>query len=1088
MDNTYNYSMWVELYNPEDKAISLRSCYFTDDLSQPQKWAPAVTAIPAQSYKTYWFERPDQSGHANFKLDPEGGTLYLLNSKGEIIDSVKYPRQYRNISYGRLTDGGDDWVYFIEPSSAASNNGKEWGSQRCTNPVFQLEGGFYSGSQNLIFETPAANDTIYYTRNGAEPTRQSTRYAPGRTIQIVSSTCIRAKTFSAGKIPSDVVSNTYLINERKSGLPVVSIATDPKNLTDPTIGIYVEGTNGITGNCYDRKANWNRDWDRPANFELFDANRQLCLNQELDIAISGGCSRTFNPQKSLKISPRKKFGDNHLRYDFFSSKPKNRYKDIQIRNSGNDFSNTMMRDAFMQSLITNRMDIDHQAYEPAVCYINGKYYGIQNLRERTSKDFIYSNYGLDEEDFDLLDHEELSATAFKTLTNLINQSTITSSSGYRQIENIMDVNNYIQYMIAETYYGNTDWPHNNMKVWKKKEGGKWRWILFDTDFGFELVEGYNHNTLEHAINSDATIAQMLRRLLLNETFKNKFIDQYSIHLSSTFKPERVSHILDSISGKIRNEIPYHKSRWGQGNNFDWDIERMRTFGNYRANKMLEFVSNRFLNSAPIRTVKIQSNIPEAYYTFNGEEIADNSILLKSFENRDIKIEAKNIRGYNFKHWELIKDAESVYLLNMGSNWKYWDRYGTPSPDWNKPTYTDNTWSSGLAQLGYGNKGEITQIGYGSDAQNKYPTAYFRTTFTVTDIDKKDDFIATVFVDDGAVVYVNGIEIGRVNLHSGAIDFNTYTIDFNDGITANFNIPKALLHEGENLIAAEVHQTNATSSDLIFNMSVQCQDYNAKNSTTTRQRIYAAKLSDNIILRAIYEKNGETPIDERPEIYINEIVANNKLYPDEYGDFDDYIELYNASDEDINIGGWFISDTPANPALYQFPDNKPEETTITGKGRIIVWADKQPDQGALHAFFNLSKESETVILSRMNEDSKIIVVDSITYPNMSNGMSYSRNPDGSDNWVVQAPTFNEPNSKPSSLDEIEAKAEVYPTYVQDQFYVKNAAGETVRIYDLTGNMLHRQKIAYQLETIQASHLRAGMYIVIVGNDSYKIVKR
>ena len=156
---------------------------------------------------------------------------------------------------------------------------------------------------------------------------------------------LRAITVSKNKLSSEIATQTYFINERNFNLPVVSIVTTPANLTNNLIGIYVQGTNGITGNGMDTPANWNMDWDRPANFELYDKNRQQQLNQELDIAIAGGWTRK-NGQKSLKIQPKKKFGNNRLLYDFFeATKPGNKYKDILLRNSGNDFYYSMMRDA-----------------------------------------------------------------------------------------------------------------------------------------------------------------------------------------------------------------------------------------------------------------------------------------------------------------------------------------------------------------------------------------------------------------------------------------------------------------------------------------------------------------------------------------------------------------------------------------------------------------------------------------------------------------------------------------------------------------------------------------------------------------------
>lgn len=263
MDESYNYSMWVELYNESSNtSYNQAACFFTDDLTQPRKWQPSSKLILAKGYSLLWFERDDRIGHANFKLDSDGGKLYLLNASAQILDSVKYPAQFRNISYGRKTDGAKEWVFFEKFSAGASNNNNVFAKERCASPVLKLPGGFYSGTKNISFENPALGDTIYYSLNGAEPTRSNSRYTPGYVITISSTTILRAKMFSVGKLSSDIITATYFINERNFKLPVVSIVTEQKNLTDNTIGIYVKGTNGIVGNGMNTPANWNQDWWR----------------------------------------------------------------------------------------------------------------------------------------------------------------------------------------------------------------------------------------------------------------------------------------------------------------------------------------------------------------------------------------------------------------------------------------------------------------------------------------------------------------------------------------------------------------------------------------------------------------------------------------------------------------------------------------------------------------------------------------------------------------------------------------------------------------------------------------------------------
>lgn len=1097
MDDAYNYSAWVEIYNKSTStSYNLASYFFTDNLSEPRKWAPFSVTVTARGYGILYFERPEISGHANFKLNPEGGNLYLLNASAQVVDSVKYPPQYRNISYGRKTDGVDEWVYFEGFSPKTTNNNKVWASQRCGKPVFTPTGGFFPSTINVKFANPAPGDTIYYTRNGAEPTRtNSVRYTPGNSISVTSTSVIRAKCFSAGRLSGDIATATYFINERNFKLPVVSVVTEQKNLTDNTIGIYVQGTNGITGNGMSTPANWNQDWDRPANFELFDSTRTLRLNQELDIKIAGGWTR-MNGQKSLKINPRNKHEDNMLRYDIFAAtKPNMKYRSILLRNSGNDFDHSMLRDGFMQSLVMKRMNMDYIAYEPAVCFMNGVYYGIQNLRERSDEDFVFSNYGLDKEDIYLVETWDMASDPeFLKLTNFISNNDITRTDVYNQLCEMMDMDNFLDYFVAEIYVRNTDWPHNNIKAWKKKEGGIWRWIYYDTDFGFNLWNNdYTHNTLTWALGEQSGTnpanspwsTLMLRRLVLNETFRNRFVDKFAVNCSSTFDASRANVILDSLAAKIAVEIGYHKSKWGSGRAFNTDINTIKSFSANRPERMLQYVSSRFLTNSQRNTVEISANIPNATYKLNDETILDSSLKLRYFQNRNFKLTAGEVPAYKFKHWELSSGATSAQttIIPMGDVWKYFDGSATPATNWFAAEYNDTGWKSGNAQLGYGGKGEVTTIGYGGNASNKYITAYFRKMVNINDLNSKSNFRITTFIDDGAVVYVNGKELGRFNMPQGTVTFNTASTTYNNGETATFDVPASLLVEGANTIAVEVHQTSATSSDLIFNLSFTCDETSVTNVITSP--VYTTTLTADFKIRAVYEQ----VVFNEPEIGVvfNEIVASNNSHPDEFGEKDDYIELYNNSDADINIAGWYLTDVPYNTTLHRIPDTNPDATLLPAKGRIILWADDQPGQGVLHLGFKLSKEGETIVLSRTNFLGAIVLVDSVTFPYLDTNFSYSRIPDGTGPWEVYVPTFDAPNLDDTGFAEPYTDIRIYPTIAAEYIKVENAAGSDLRITDLTGKTMIVHNCTSGFETIDVNSLPRGIYIAVVENRTFRIIR-
>ncbi|KAB2824835.1 MAG: hypothetical protein F9K10_02250, partial [Paludibacter sp.] len=464
-DNWYNFTNWIELYNPTGMPVFQNDYALTDDMNEPRKWQLHYKSIPAKGFALLWMERPEREFHSPFKLKPGGGSLYLVDWNNEIIDQFSYPAQFRNTSFGRKSDGADELVFFEDHSPGSSNNGRNWSNTRCIEPVPTVAGGLYPSELAVAFEAPQPGDTIIYTLNGDEPTRNNAiRYQPGSTLQITNNTVIRAITIGKGKLASDITTASYLIGQREFNLPVVSLVTSPKFLFDNTIGIYVEGTNGIEGCGDPLPHNWNQDWDRPANFELFDRSKLSRLNQEIDIQTAGCGSRANNRQKSLHIKPKNKFGDNTLNYPIFGSRPNKKYKDIALRNSGNDHKYSMMRDGMMQSLIIGRMDLEYLAYEPAVLFINGEYYGIQNLRERSNADLLYATHGYDEEDIIKIDtYDIVNHPLYKELIGFVSNNDITQNAVYEQVKQQMDVENYIQNIITHIFVANYDWPHNNVK-------------------------------------------------------------------------------------------------------------------------------------------------------------------------------------------------------------------------------------------------------------------------------------------------------------------------------------------------------------------------------------------------------------------------------------------------------------------------------------------------------------------------------------------------------------------------------------------------------------------------------------------------
>ncbi len=174
-------------------------------------------------------------------------------------------------------------------------------------------------------------------------------------------------------------------------------------------------------------------------------------------------------------------------------------------------------------------------------------------------------------------------------------------------------------------------------------------------------------------------------------------------------------------------------------------------------------------------------------------------------------------------------SSGAVLIPTGDVWKYLDDGSDQSTAWHSASFSDSTWKSGPAQLGYGDGDETTVVSYGPDPKWKYITTYFRKSFTVSNPSQITALSLSLLRDDGAVVYLNGTEIYRSNMPAGTIDYSTLAVDaVEDTSFHSASVNPALLVAGNNVIAVEVHQSDAYSSDISFDFELT-----ASQSATTQ---------------------------------------------------------------------------------------------------------------------------------------------------------------------------------------------------------------------------------------------------------------
>ncbi len=657
------FSDWIELYNNSNSDLDLGGYYLSDDKANPRKWRiPNSTTIKQHGYTLIWADKEDTKLHTNFSLSSSGGTLILSDSSGREVDQITYEKQKSDISCSKI----NDHIYFTEPTPQSANKnayGELWKSKK---PDFAQEGGFYSGTQNITL-TQENGGNIYYTTDGSIPTTNSNLYT--NPIKIDKTTIIRARAMEDNRFLSSTKSQTYLINENIS-LPVVSIGIDDKYLFDDKIGIYVEGLDS-------KYPNYAQDWMRPASVEYIK-DKKVQFSENIGVKIFGNFTRTY-AQKSLSIYAKDKYGAKSIDYPLFDYKPYiKKVKSFGLRVSGNDWGYTMMKDGLIQTIVKDTMDIDYQAYQPAIVFINGKYWGIQNIREKANENYIEANHGVDREKIDLIktvgqDLEEGlmsgDTIAYKNLIDYVKGHDLSNNTFYTSVTDKVDTTEYINYMITEIFVGNSDWLGKNVRFWRERsEKGKWRWILHDTDFGFGL-HGYDTSDLNNLANATKKTwrTTIFTGLLNNNQFKNEFISRFVTHLNTTFKPNRIENIINRFKKILDPEIDRHIQKWSENgqtrSSWESHLDRMINYVYERNDYVRGHIQKEFNLSGNINLNIFKSD--------NGTILVDDVPLESDFDgnyfaNTNITLKATPKKGYKFVKWS-DGSTSNPYSKTLSSN-------------------------------------------------------------------------------------------------------------------------------------------------------------------------------------------------------------------------------------------------------------------------------------------------------------------------------------------------------------------------------------------------------------------------------------
>lgn len=668
---------WVELHNTGSEPLMLRGCYLKLQPGSEKTFEISAVKLPANGYALVFCDPgtlKGPAGHCDAKLTASPGWLGLYNANHALIDSLSYPAMQVNQSVGR-EQGRTAWYNTATPKAANATRFALGPTPiYCAPLMFTPGSGVYSKPQ--VLELSATDSTaILWTAGGENPllTRSRPYTEP---IRINGSRIIRAATVGEGCISR--VQTASLLARVEHSVPVVSLSCEGWS------GFYNNESRALTSR------------ERPAEMAWFEQGQAAPFSDVVALKLSGGASRSL-PQKSISLKLKPEFGSTQISFPrLFADKKHSSYSDVVLRNFGNGHPKVFFKDALLQQVLADQPTVDYLAYRTVVVYVNGRYWGLYNAREKKSKRYPAVNYGLSASEVDMVEVVTGGAVnakgkglqGYQELMAYARENDLSAANHYRWIADHIDINNFIDYQIAQVFYANTDWPLANIKMWRHGAEGKWRWILFDLDQAM-LPENIDFNALWYALGNNPALHEsqagrfenatlLFRKLMANEQFNRQFVTRFCDLLNTNFQPENMVLMADSMAANIRPEMPAHLKRWSSANTgarsdvptrieeWEQNIELLRVTLRKRPAAVWTHLDTTLSLGT---TVSVQVTVPQpnqGAVTCNGLALPAGNWTGAYFNGCNINLTAAPAPGFRFVRWAETGETTATIKLAVGS--------------------------------------------------------------------------------------------------------------------------------------------------------------------------------------------------------------------------------------------------------------------------------------------------------------------------------------------------------------------------------------------------------------------------------------
>ncbi len=956
---------WIELHNTNPFEVDLSGWSLSDDLENPGKWvfgdqilAPNGYLIVFASAKNRPNRRVGASPHINFKLSRAGEFIGLFDPElpRRLVSDLgeRYPEQRNDHSFGLRSDGS--LGYFSNPTPGMPN-GNELISEILPEPSFSASRGYYDQPFQLVLSTTVEGAVVRYTLDKSEPTLEN-GFTYSEPIALRRTAVIRAAVFKSGYLPSETITHSYLfrMSAARRSLPVLSLVTDNDHLFGPQ-GIMETNPRNTTKR--------GRAWERPVSVEYFLPDGSTGFQIDCGLRIQGGnyVRERYNPSSGLPFSKysyrlyfRGDYGKSALDYPLIPRSPAEEYKQLVLRAGMNDHTDPFIVDELVRRLSADMGQISSQGILVNL-YVNGVYKGYYNPTERIDEDFLDTWQG-GQGDYDIIAQFGEVRAGDTIEWNRLKQALrrdLSIPSNYEQARQMLNIDNFIDYLILNIYVGTRDWPHNNWRAARERvQGAQWRFYPWDAEWSFFNQGGtVRRNTLANELAVNQDIARFYQALVRNGEFRTRFADRLYQHffgegaLTDENIMARYQELRNEISGvrNIANSIAT-----------SWIPQRRENVFSHLEAEGLFLESNVPQFSEPdgsirVTSISLEAGEGEIYYTLDGTDPMLPNLIS---EDRTELISARSI-----KHAWVPTDS------SLGSRWRA-----------NDPDIDISNWLRGRGGVGYDEAQTYRNhigIDVNASMNDKNTSVYVVIPFNVrsTHLEGRNLMNLRVKYDDGFAAYLNGRRIAAANAPSSLQWNSSANGDHPDASAVIFQDFKVsdhlnLLRERSNTLA--IHGLNAqlSSSDFLLDALLEV-GVEESGRVSEGAVLYTGPIAveSTTHIRARTFLDGRWSAMSSGVFYPGGLTSGLKIteimYHPPGGDAFEFVELTNFGPVSVDLSRFSF-----RGISYSFPP----ESVLSSGSTLVIASDQNPSAFELRypavsvgGYFagSLSNRGESIIL-------------------------------------------------------------------------------------------------------------------------------